>query len=67
MMDLIVSDAPAVDIVDVTIDNFMSEVIEASNSKGNCTVLGTVVWISKQLGPVLEKVISGQKICVLPE
>ena len=34
MMDLIVSDAPAVDIVDVTMDNFMSEVIEASNSKG---------------------------------
>mgnify|MGYP003305094864 CR=1 FL=1 len=33
MKDPIVSNAPAVDIIDVTIDNFISEVIEVSNSK----------------------------------
>ena len=61
MMDPIVSNAPAVDIVDVTIDNFMSEVIEASSSKA-VIVQFWAPWCGpcKQLGPVLEKVISGQ-------
>ena len=62
MADPIVSNAPAVDIVDVTTDNFMSEVIDASNSKG-VIVQFWAPWCGpcKQLGPVLEKAISGQK------
>ena len=50
---------PAVDIVDIAIDNFMSEIIE-SNSKA-VIVQFWAPWCGpcKQLGPVLEKVISG--------
>ena len=60
MIDPIVSDTPALDVVDVTMDNFMSEVIEASNRKG-VIVQFWAPWCGpcKQLGPVLEKVISG--------
>ena len=33
-MDPIISEQASADIIDVTLDNFMAEVIEASNTKG---------------------------------
>lgn len=61
-MDTIASDGPAADIIDVTLNNFKAEVIDASNSKG-VIVQFWAPWCGpcKQLGPILEKVISSHK------
>ena len=59
-MDPIISETAYADIIDVTLDNFMAEVIEASKTKG-VIVQFWAPWCGpcKQLGPILEKVVSG--------
>ena len=59
-MDPIISETASADIIDVTLDNFMAEVIEASKTKG-VIVQFWAPWCGpcKQLGPILEKVVSG--------
>ena len=59
-MDPIISETASADIIDVTLDNFMAEVIEASKTKG-VIVQFWAPWCGpcKQLGPILEKAVSG--------
>ena len=54
--------APTADIIDITPQNFMSEVIETSRNKG-VIVQFWAPWCGpcKQLGPLLEKVVAAAK------
>ena len=54
--------APTADIIDITPQNFMSEVIETSRTKG-VIVQFWAPWCGpcKQLGPLLEKVVAAAK------
>ena len=53
--------APTADIIDITPQNFMSEVIETSRNKG-VIVQFWAPWCGpcKQLGPILEKIVAEQ-------
>lgn len=61
-MEQIIGSDTAVDVIDVTVQNFMEEVIEASKQQA-VIVQFWAPWCGpcKQLGPVLEKVVAEKK------
>lgn len=61
-MEHLISDAAQNNVIDVTVQNFMTEVVEASKTQA-VIVQFWAPWCGpcKQLGPVLEKIVGGYK------